>query len=404
MAVALVVAYHLELPYSERGGTIGVTMFFALSGFLITSILLDEAEARGSIHLPSFSMRRVLRLVPALTVVCLVVGTWAAATDLGDRTTAGLPWVLLYVGNWGRVIEGWGSLGAFEHAWSLGVEEQFYLVWPVTLIVLGALVRWRDLASRVLVVSLGGAAASLAWRLHLWDGADPVQSAARLYNGTDAVADQLLLGGALAAGLHLLRRRGVPLALRRVAVPAGTAALAFLLWVAAFRPGGDSMANTRLYLTWGATAFAVASTLLVASAVLVPRAPLSRLLATRPIVAVGQRSYGAYLWHYPLIVLLAHEAPGLGTNTRRVLAVAATAAVTALSYRYVEQPALRRKARFERVRAEPAPAGGAGRGSDVVEVAPGRGPGHVTGVGQELRVGHDAEEHRLRVEPLRDRP
>jgi peptidoglycan/LPS O-acetylase OafA/YrhL len=353
IAVLLVVAYHLELPHSPRGGAIGVTMFFSLSGFLITSLLLREADERGSIDLPSFSMRRVLRLVPALTALCAALLVWTIASDPVDRTRAALPWVVLYAGNWERVLHGMGSLGALEHAWSLGVEEQFYLLWPLCVLALGIVARPASRAAGVLVGSLAGAALSLAWRVHLWNPADPVQSAARLYNGTDAVADQLLLGCALAAALHLLRRSRAQGSVRRVAAALGVPALAYLCWIAAFRPGGTSVGNTRLYLTYGATTFALASTLLVASAVLAPTAPLSRLLATRPLVAIGQRSYGIYLWHYPLIVAVGSDLPDLTRDQQRLLVVAATAVATVASYRFVEQPALRWKRRFERV--HPAP-------------------------------------------------
>jgi peptidoglycan/LPS O-acetylase OafA/YrhL len=358
IAVLLVVAYHLELPHASRGGAIGVTMFFALSGFLITSLLLREADERGSIDLPSFSMRRVLRLVPALTVLCAAMLVWTVASDPDDRTGAALPWVVLYAGNWERVIHGMGSLGALEHAWSLGVEEQFYLLWPLCVLGLGLVARPASRAAGVLGGSLIGAAVSLAWRVHLWNPHDPFQSVGRLYNGTDAVADQLLLGCALAAALHLVRgRAGATAGLRRAAGAVGVPALAYLLWIAAFRPGGTSVDNTRLYLTYGSTTFALASTLLVASAVLAPATALSRLLATRPLVAIGQRSYGIYLWHYPLIVAVGSDWPGLGRNAQRIVVVGATTLVTVASYRLVEQPALRWKRRFERVgRTGPRPA------------------------------------------------
>jgi peptidoglycan/LPS O-acetylase OafA/YrhL len=351
IAVLLVVAYHLGLPHSSRGGAIGVTMFFSLSGFLITSLLLREADQRGSIDLPSFSMRRVLRLVPALTVLCAGVLVWTIASDPVDRTRAAVPWVVLYAGNWERVIHGMGSLGALEHAWSLGVEEQFYLLWPLCVLGLGVIARPASRAAGVLVGSLIGAVLSLAWRVHLWNPDDPFHSVGRLYNGTDAVADQLLLGCALAAALHLLRgRAGGRVGVRRAAGAVGLPAVAYLVWIAAFRPGGTSVDNTRLYLTYGASTFALASALLVASAVLAPTTPLSRLLATRPLVAIGQRSYGIYLWHYPLIVAIGSDLPDLDRNAQRLLVVGATALVTMASYRFVEQPALRWKRRFERVR------------------------------------------------------
>ena len=343
-----VVAYHLGLPFSIRGGAIGVTVFFGLSGFLITTLLLREGDDLGSIRLRSFFMRRALRLLPALVVLCAAVFAWAAVGRLHDRTAAAIPWVLLYGGNWERVINGWGSLGALEHAWSLAVEEQFYVAWPLCVIAVAALAGAARRAQAVLVTSLVGAAVSLAWRVHLWHPADPVQSAVRLYNGTDAVADQLLLGCALAAALHLMRDRPPTPAVRTAAATIGAGALALLAWVAMFRPGGPSSANTRLYLTYGSTVFSLAAVALVASTVLAPHAPLSALLSSRPLGAIGARSYGIYLWHYPLIVFIDRELSSWGANPRRVLAVAACAAITEGSFRWVERPALRLKRRFDR--------------------------------------------------------
>jgi peptidoglycan/LPS O-acetylase OafA/YrhL len=354
LAVLYVVAYHLGLPYSVRGGSIGVTIFFALSGFLITSLLLRESDELGSIHLPAFFMRRALRLLPALVVLCAAVWTWAVVSDVHDRTRAAVPWVLLYAGNWERVIHSWGSLGALEHAWSLGVEEQFYVVWPLVVVLVGVLAPRARRATAVLVTSLAGAALSLVWRVHLWSDADPTQSAVRLYNGTDAVADQLLLGCALAAALHLVRARPLGPAVARAVRWSAIPALAFLTWVAAFRPGGPSSSNTRLYLTYGSTAFTLATVAIIASIVLAPGAPLSRLLSSPPLRAVGTRSYGIYLWHYPLIVAIDLELSSLPHNARRLLVVASCALITLASYRFVEQPALRVKRRFQRVRPAPA--------------------------------------------------
>lgn len=370
VAVALVVAYHLSPEAVQRGGSIGVTTFFTLSGFLITSLLLAESEGTGTVSLRRFYLRRALRLLPALVVLVPVVVAYALWSGRADDTVAAVPAVVLYVSNWVRAVSGFDTLGLFEHAWSLAVEEQFYLVWPLVLLAVGAVVGRRDRARAVLLVALAGSAASLAWRLVLWDGNDPAGSAARLYNGTDTVADQLLIGAALAAAVRLLVRRRAPTssphpppspAARGVGSAAGIglsapmvaglsatapAALGFLVWVAIERPGGATVANNRLYLTWGATAFAVAAAVVVLAGVAAPASPLSRLLSVRPLVAVGRVSYGIYLWHYPVILAVQAELPDAGTWGQRTISLAVTALAVTLSWRLVERPWLARKERL----------------------------------------------------------
>ncbi len=347
VAVLLVLAYHLELPYSPRGGSIGVTMFFALSGFLITSLLLAEAERTSTVSLGRFYARRAMRLLPALVVVIATVTAYAVATDRGDDTVSAAPAVVLYVSNWVRAIDGFGTLGLFEHLWSLSVEEQFYLVWPV-LVIAAAAVAARHRAEAVLATALAGSIASFVLRLRLWDGDDPAASAARLYNGIDTVADQLLVGCAFAALLHLLERapdpRGLAMLRRSLAVVAPLA-LVFLVWVAAFRPGGTSVDNNRLYLTWGAPVFAAAALAVVGDGVLSPRGRLATALSAPPLVGLGKISYGLYLWHYPVIVVLGERMTGQPSWVRWTVATAVSLALAIISWHIVERPWLRRKPR-----------------------------------------------------------
>ena len=291
VAVLLVVAYHGERSLMPRGGAIGVTMFFTLSGFLITTLLLRERASSGRIALGRFYWRRALRLLPALVTLVAVTSAYAWITGNQERTLdAALP-VLLYFGNWMRTLRDSEGLGLLEHTWSLSVEEQFYLVWPLAVLAAAALVPKVRQAEAVLVLALAGSAASLLWRLQLWDPDEPRWSAARLYNGTDAVADQLLVGAALAAALAIWDRNAARRASRRddtegqpVAPDArleplprpnlligrsrglfalagavlGPVALAYLVFVARVRPGGDSLDNDRRYLEWGSLTFALA--------------------------------------------------------------------------------------------------------------------------------------------------
>jgi len=362
VAVLLVVAYHGERSLAPRGGAIGVTMFFTLSGFLITTLLLRERAGSGRIRLGRFYWRRGLRLLPALVTLVAVTCAYAAVTGNRPRTLdAALP-VLLYVGNWMRTLPGTEGLGLLEHTWSLSVEEQFYLVWPLAVLGVAALVPRIRQAEAVLGLAVAGSAASLLWRLQLWDPDDPRTSAARLYNGTDAVADQLLVGAALAAALALWDRR-----IRSRAAPGSAAAddpaqssagqwffvlvgtvaaplaLAYLVFVARVHPGGDSLANDRRYLEWGSLTFAIAGAVVVLAAVRAGRTWLPRLLATPALMAIGKVSYGIYLWHFPVILVVDEQLPDAPTVLRATAVLVGTAATTLASWFLVEKPFLRLK-------------------------------------------------------------
>jgi len=413
LAVLLVVAYHGERSLMPRGGAIGVTMFFTLSGFLITTLLLREREATGRVALGRFYVRRALRLLPALVVLVGVTSAYAAVTGSFERTLgAALP-VLLYVGNWVRTLRDTEGLGLLEHTWSLSVEEQFYLVWPLAVLGASAVAARARQAEAVLAVAVAGSLASLLWRLQLWDAAEPRWSAARLYNGTDAVADQLLVGAALAAALTIWDRRSAARGTQGLPVPEGRGteglpvpegrgteglpasegrgteglpasegrgteglpvpegrgteglpasegrgqgvsrglfalagavgaplALAYLVYVARVHPGGDSLANDRRYLEWGSLSFALAAAVLVLGLTRGADRWLPRLLAWRPLVAVGKVSYGLYLWHFPVILAVDDQLPAAASPTRAAAVLSLTAVATLASWFLVERPFL----------------------------------------------------------------
>ncbi|HEY1118039.1 MAG TPA: acyltransferase family protein, partial [Acidimicrobiales bacterium] len=166
--------------------------------------------------------------------------------------------------------------------------------------------------------------------------------------GTDAVADQLLVGAALAAGLAIWDRRRGPGATGELPVPgagvvgavAAPVALAYLVFVARVHPGGDSLANDRRYLEWGSLTFALAAAVVVVACVRAGDSWLPRLLSLSPLVAIGKVSYGLYLWHFPVILVVDEQLPDASDVVRGATVIAATAATTLLSWFLVERPFL----------------------------------------------------------------
>jgi peptidoglycan/LPS O-acetylase OafA/YrhL len=319
-----------------RGGYLGVDFFFTLSGFLITSLLLAESGRSGSVGLGGFWARRARRLLPALAVLMVGVAVYAAvlakpvelAQIRGDAFAT-----LGYVANWHSIFSHQSYFALFSapsplnHTWSLAIEEQFYVVWP--LLFVGLLAWWkRDAPKAVLVVSLGLAAVSSVLMVVLYD---PL-STSRAYFGTDTRAAAILFGAALAAGLAIagpVTKRNARVAVEVVGV-VGVAVLA----VAWTRLDGQSSTLYR----GGFLVCGLAATAVIAAAVHPERGPIGWVLSFKPLCALGLISYGVYLYHWPLDVVLnetrvhLHGWPLFGVQTVVTLVVAF------VSYKVVEQP------------------------------------------------------------------
>jgi peptidoglycan/LPS O-acetylase OafA/YrhL len=335
IAVAGVFLYHAKLHADGSGllsgGYLGVDLFFVLSGYLITSLLLVEWEARRVIDLRTFWKRRARRLFPAVVVVVLVSLILAATIARDDlaKTRGDAISSLFYYTNWHEIIAShsyFASVGRpslLQHLWSLAVEEQFYVLWPLLLV--PALVLLGRKKTMILVAA--GIAASTAEMWLLYNPEDP----SRVYYGTDTRAALLLMGIMLAlAWPYLERLRGrqlLPLELLGAAALAGTVLLFHRM---------DDFSPT-LY-QGGDLAAAFCFVVLIASAAH-PAGRLRRVIGWGPLRWVGARSYGMYLWHFPVLELtrpgvdLSWTGPGLVVFQAALVVLAA-----ALSYRFVEQP------------------------------------------------------------------
>ncbi|HEX6425592.1 MAG TPA: acyltransferase family protein [Acidimicrobiales bacterium] len=339
VAVALVVAYHLGYA-RVAGGYVGVEVFFVLSGWLVSALLMNEHHRTGAIALGRFWLRRARRLLPAMAVV--IAGTVTAASiarpgllaELRGQAVAAIAYHL----NWRLVLdqrsyfEAAGGPSPLEHLWSLSIEEQFYLVFPLLCGLV--LTRWSRRAA--VAVALGGAAAATALRFALLD---PAGDPSRSYFGTDTRAAGLLLGVAL--GLFWTPNRLRPHDGRRFVGALDGVAVAGAAVLAWYAFGLDERAPAAF--RGGFTAAQVATLAVIAVAVYPAPTRTVRLLSARPLRWVGQRSYGIYLFHWPVIVFLS-TAPGEQPESprRAALQVALVLALAAASYRLVEQPVRRR--------------------------------------------------------------
>jgi peptidoglycan/LPS O-acetylase OafA/YrhL len=331
IAVGMVILIHAA-PVQCQGGWVGVDIFFVLSGYLISSILLRERDNTGHISLSSFYARRALRLFPALfTMLGLyVVVALVAMPHVRMHLTAAAA-AALYAMNWVLAFMPLDG-AAVGHTWSLSIEEQFYAVYPLLLLGLTARVRSRV---RLSLLLLSGALLVTFCRALLWTNG---YSAARLYHGFDSRADSLLIGCALS--VVLASGRYAP-RLFAWASPAWPLAAAGLLAV---------LLTTKWSATWlymgGFTAIAVMAAVVITQVVSPEPGHLQRLLALPPIVAIGKISYGIYLWHYPILryvptVLMSRL--HIGHMLAICIAVAMSIIVAALSYRFIEAPFLRKK-------------------------------------------------------------
>ena len=343
LAVLAVIAYHDGYDWA-RGGFLGVDAFFVLSGYLITSLLVLEWRRSGGIGLVAFWGRRIRRLLPALLLVLLFVAAYAyfamPTFELADVRGDGLA-SLFYVANWRFVLSGQSYFdlvsgpSPVRHLWSLAIEEQFYLVWP--LVVLGCLRLTRGRLRLLAAVCVVGAIAS-AWLMSsLYEAGDP----SRAYYGTDARIHTILVGCLLALLLVVWTPRGraVSLAIQALGVVGAVA------MVVSWHEVGDT---TRGYYGIGSLAYAVAVATVIAAAVQPAPLPLRTPLGVSPLRWIGLISYGLYLWHWPINQWLDAGRTGLTGNALNLLRLAVTFAAATVSFVLVERPLRERRFRFQR--------------------------------------------------------
>jgi peptidoglycan/LPS O-acetylase OafA/YrhL len=371
LAVLAVLGFHMN---ALNGGFLGVDVFFVLSGFLITGLLLAERERTGTISLARFYVRRAFRLLPAFGVflavgAVLVVAVKTAADQRDFLANAATS--LLYTNNYYRVFRPESGGAWFGHTWSLSLEEQFYLIWPIVLVLLCR----RPAARRRLPAVLAGAAvAVLAWREVLVAAG---VSDARIYFGLDTRADALLVGASMAAwgwagsklpgagGDARLRRFAVAVRLagygRRlrdasgpILAVAGPVALAALAVLAVVSPQpGDQITAFDL---GGYTGVALLAGIVIVSLDRCRDAPLAAVLGSRPLAWLGRLSYAFYLWHFPVAGTVRDKlGDRVGTAPLVVLAIVLSTALAAGSYYLVERPVQRRRPRWASTATVPSP-------------------------------------------------
>lgn len=330
VAVTMVVAFHAGAEWMA-GGYVGVSVFFTLSGYLITALLLAEHELTGSVRLGDFYSRRMKRLLPA-SLACLALVMAVAALGGFDGITTlrrDVIAALLQIANWVELAGDssyaeltnatLGRVGPLEHYWSLAIEEQFYWVWPLVMIaVLRLTPRWRV---RVLV-ALAFVGACAAPLIAEWWGPDAA------YWATPARAGEILVGAVVAVALH---GRAVTAPSVRWLAPAG---LAVIVWAAVSWPAASGPA----YEGW-LPVFALASAALIVG--LQTESPVRRLLSSRPLVWVGGVSYGIYLFHWPVFALVTSSSAGVDGVGLLAARLALTMLLTVVSARVIERPVRR---------------------------------------------------------------
>lgn len=353
IAVLLVIVYHFW-PTVLPGGMIGVDIFFVISGFLITSLLLREGALNGRIALGSFWVRRARRLLPAIALMILVLGpvSLIVGGDIQVNLGRQLLGAATFSSNWISIFAGndyfaQTSPELFTNFWSLAVEEQFYVLWPLLIVASGLLLgrRWRHF-SAIMVL---GILASLGVAAFLLMNGTPIS---RIYYGTDTHLYGLLLGALLAFARpwSLYPPMGKK-ALYRVAQPFGLIAFTRVMvsWLSLFAliPYAILVPESAP----GAIPWGLFGASLLALGVIQGMLPdmlagaseaLRRLLNFAPLRWVGERSYGLYLWHWPLAVVMHYVLGADRSPLVNVGVLVATFAIAEMSYRWIETPIRRR--------------------------------------------------------------
>ena len=359
LAIIAVLVYHGGVA-GTTGGFLGVEAFFVLSGFLITSLLVSEWRRTATIALGAFWARRARRLLPALFLLVLAVaihqvlaGPEASVPGLkGDGIAT-----LLYFGNWHQIatqssyFAATGPVSPLQHTWSLAIEEQFYILWPLLFLgllwIAGRLMRRKsedpERPLRVmLAVTVGGLIASAIEVMVLFDGGAGLN---RVYYGTDTRAVSILTGASLALGIAVFRPRRESADARqasghrrRILGWAAVLALTVVLGMMHIATGSSSW----LY-PFGFVGLDLAVAVMIAAVVFVPTSVVGRIFSVGPLRAIGQISYGIYLWHFPIYLWLDTSATGVSGARLLLLRIVVTLLVSVISFVIIEQPIRQRR-------------------------------------------------------------
>jgi peptidoglycan/LPS O-acetylase OafA/YrhL len=347
LAVAGVVAYHLNLRWAS-GGFLGVDLFFVLSGFLITSLLVEEHLSTSRVALRSFWGRRAKRLLPALFTMLAVVMVFIATVDRNNVTTSlstlrgDALSTIFYVANWHLIFTHqsyfalFSTPSPFQHTWSLAIEEQFYWLFPLVVVAICA--KFTDKRRRFSVILMAALAIASAIEMAILfhPGGDPT----RVYYGTDTRAFDLLIGATVAfstAGRGEISER-TGRALQIGAWPA--IILLGLFWI----QSGTNAQLPKDYMYRGGFFFcSLLAALVIAAAALRPKCRFAKAVSVKPLVAIGIISYGIYLWHWPIIDLITPGLTHLSGWQLDVFQVALVMVMSVLSYFLIERPLRRRR-------------------------------------------------------------
>ncbi len=338
----MVIGYHLGGPFRASGAWIVMDLFFVLSGYLITALLIKERERTGRISLSTFYRRRIRRLGPSiLVVVAAVITTVWVFGWTEDFPTLRMDGVstLFYFANWHFILTKQSYFSSFdkslfEHAWSLSIEEQFYLVWPILILVLIRIFRHRRLL-------IAGAMTLLLVPSSLWVHHIAVSggSLSRIYFGTDTRAPAFLVGGIIALVLWP-NRWDTPRGRTVAAVVGSIGTVGFMMFVLTFT------LTTKIYSSYDFVFGYVACVLVMFGAVRATRGPLVWIFGNRAMCHLGRISYVAYLWHWPVIILIAPPRFDLARPYSWIVQLLVVFVLSELTHHLIEEPIHRRRVSF----------------------------------------------------------
>lgn len=335
ISVLAVIAYHFDLKWAQ-GGLLGVSVFFVLSGYLITDQLLMEWKVNKNVAIWNFWMRRFRRLLPAMLSMLILVALWLMATNpdrilslKGDFISS-----VFYVNNWYLIFhkvsyfESFGPASPFGHLWSLSIEEQFYVAWPILLFI-G--IRFAPRRGKLLLSILVLASISaMAMTLKYVPGEDP----SRVYYGTDTRAFAILIGAALAVGWSSwkLNEKISPAARTTLDMIGALGLLVLVILIHRTNEYDDSLYQ------FGFLYLSLVTAVIIATLVH-PASRLGKILGCRPLTWLGKHSYSLYIWHYPVIILMRPDASSEGLGfTQILLRLTIIVVLSILSYEFIEEP------------------------------------------------------------------